>query len=449
MIVKTYLDKTNTIIKDSSLNTGLNPIAELYYGLNDSGEQVFSRFLFHFDLEERLQALYDDNTIGRDLKHVLKMTNTGIFENDLGYSRTGDGKRRTSSFDLVILELDKPFRQGTGYDYNAGNGATINTTPSNWLYAKAGDNWTIPGAVENITGNVVATQSFDAGDENIEIDITELVNSYLSGAKVNNGLCLAFHETIETLESEELQYVGFFTPQTQTFFEPYLETKPTSQIKDDRYNFYINKENKLYLYVNAGGSPANLDALPTASINGTQYEVTHERKGVYSITVTLVKDIENGIIPDSILNDVWSNIIINGNSRPDITMKFHLRLDDEYFSIGNEEIKPVEYKITTSGLKYDEIIDRGEVRKVYVNPVKPYTVNEVVALEKIEYQISIKEGEGKHIVSEFTQLDNTGLNNFFLLDTLSYLPNTYYIDIKYSDNMNVRIDNDVIRFTVK
>jgi hypothetical protein len=448
MVVKTYFDKSNTIIADSTINTGQNPIAELYYGADGSGNQVYSRFLFHIDLE-RLKALYSDKTIGGNLKHVLKMTNTGVFNNDLLNSKTGDGKKRTSSFELVLFELDKEFDQGTGYDYHISTSATSSLAPSNWIYAKTNDKWTVPGAVENILGNEIASQSFDAGNEDLEMDITETIEAYLNNTKTNNGFCLAFRSDFEELHTEELQYVGFFTPQTQTFFEPFLETKSADALKDDRYNFYINKENKLYLYVNAGNTPTNLDTLPTATINNVEYPVTHERKGVYSITVTLNEDAENGIVPNILVNDVWSNISIQGNTRPDITMKFHLKEDDNYFSIGSEDTAPLEYKITTSGLKYDEVINRGEIRRVYVNPVKPYTIGEIVPLDKIEYQISIKEGESKYVVVDFTQMDNNGMNNYFLLDTQSFLPGTYYIDVKYASNTNVRIDNEYFSFTVK
>jgi hypothetical protein len=46
-----------------------------------------------------------------------------------------------------------------------------------------------------------------------------------------------------------------FTNNTQTFYEPYIETKYDNHIIDDRNNFILDKLNKLYLYVNVGGNP--------------------------------------------------------------------------------------------------------------------------------------------------------------------------------------------------
>ena len=56
-----FLDKTNTIIKGSKSNTGLNPVMKLNYG-ND-----ISRGLLHFDTEsiKRLAEDGDIQEIGR------------------------------------------------------------------------------------------------------------------------------------------------------------------------------------------------------------------------------------------------------------------------------------------------------------------------------------------------------------------------------------------------
>jgi hypothetical protein len=56
MVIKTYFDKNNTIVSNSNVNTGLNPVTELFYGGN-SGQEKYSRFLFHFD--EILKVISD------------------------------------------------------------------------------------------------------------------------------------------------------------------------------------------------------------------------------------------------------------------------------------------------------------------------------------------------------------------------------------------------------
>ena len=45
MVYKTYISKFNTIISNSKINTGINPISELVY-VND---YIVSRALIYFD----------------------------------------------------------------------------------------------------------------------------------------------------------------------------------------------------------------------------------------------------------------------------------------------------------------------------------------------------------------------------------------------------------------
>ena len=43
MLYRTYIDKFNTIVENSELNIGINPVAELNYG------KLITRMLLHFD----------------------------------------------------------------------------------------------------------------------------------------------------------------------------------------------------------------------------------------------------------------------------------------------------------------------------------------------------------------------------------------------------------------
>ena len=55
IVTKTYIDKTNTIIKDNAANTGLNPVMELNYG------QMLSRCIIYFD-HTKVQRMVEDKT---------------------------------------------------------------------------------------------------------------------------------------------------------------------------------------------------------------------------------------------------------------------------------------------------------------------------------------------------------------------------------------------------
>ena len=105
------------------------------------------------------------------------------------------------------------------------------------------------------------------------------------------------------------QYVGFFTQHTNSFFEPYVETRYDEYIKDDRTNFYLDKDNKLYFYASVSGSNVNLDELPTCTIEGCQKAVKQASKGIYYIDINLSsEDYEE----DVMLYDIWDNIKYKG-----------------------------------------------------------------------------------------------------------------------------------------
>ena len=289
MVIRTYFDKNNTIVSNQYVNTGLNPITELFYG-GALGEQKYSRFLFDFD-ETTLKSLYTGGTFTdlTKLKHTLRMTNTGSFDTDL-LNGTMAGKDRTTSFDLVLFKINQEWDNGVGYDYEVpivtiGESAYY-TGPSNWVEARTGIFWANGSGVYSgsPSGITVTTQHFDKGNENIEMDVTDYVNGLLTG-DTNYGLGVAYARPYELMNTTTLQYVGFFNNNTQTFYEPYIETIYDNHIKDDRNNFYLDKPNKLYLYVNLAGNPTNLDVNPSVNIydnNGSlfnrYYSVNHCKK---------------------------------------------------------------------------------------------------------------------------------------------------------------------------
>jgi len=244
MVIRTFFDKNNTIISNSIANTGLNPVAELFYGGYD-GIEKYSRFLFHFD-ETRLKNLYTGGTFTdlSKLKHTLRLTNTASFDTGL-LNGTMATKDRASSFDLILFKINQDWDNGVGYDYEVPILATgdylYSTGPSNWVNPRTGFNWSGGTGVYSgsPSGITVTTQHFDKGNENIEMDISDYVNGVLTG-DTNYGLGVAFARGYELINTTALQYVGFFTNNTQTFYEPYIETIYENNIRDDRNNFFLD-----------------------------------------------------------------------------------------------------------------------------------------------------------------------------------------------------------------
>lgn len=476
MVIRTFFDKNNTIIYNDLTNTGKNPITELFYGGNVGGE-TYSRFLFHFD-ETRLRDLYQNYTICdlSKLTHKIRMTNTGAFDTDLLGTSTCSGKKRACSFDLMLFQLEEDWDEGNGYDYGACSylspcASSIATCPSNWAEAKTNTPWNEYGAYSGSSSAITITsQHFEEGNENIEFDVTDVVNAIITG-DTNYGFGIGFPSTYEALATNDLEYVGFFTRHTQTFYEPFLESIYDNPIRDDRANFYLDKVNKLYLYSNIGGEPTMLDHLPDLTItdgNGdviTTYSsdtlscsgitmtgsvvsnVTCVSRGVYSAEVFIPSsDYPDGDCID--FTDTWSDICINGIQRPDVELSFIIKDPSGYYNIGDNDELPKKYGFKVTGIKQGENIKRGDVRRVNISAKIPYTVNQTEIIDNLQYRLYVKEGKNQYTVIDFQDVNRTYNSNYFYIDTASLIPNTYYLDVKVESHNEVTTLSEALSFDI-
>jgi hypothetical protein len=459
MVVRTYFDKNNTIVYNSLNNTGQNPVAELFYGGRDA-ENKYSRMLFYFD-ESNLTDLYTGGTYTdlTKLKHTLRMTNTGSFDHELMGSVTCDGKDRACSFDLILFSIDQEWDEGCGYDFAAcntmiGDGAQTSIGPSNWTEAQTNVSWSGGNGVYTGSTTPLATIHFEHGNENINLDITDIVNGYLTG-DTNYGLGLAYTRSLEETETHAYQYVGFFTRHTQYFYEPYIETVYDCHIKDDRANFYLDKPNQVCLYVNTGGEPTNLDAVPSVEIRDhndvvfssiTSSAVTHVTKGVYCVDLTVPTS--SGYTDCHMFTDVWSGINIGGVARPDVELDFALADSSDYYNIGNNDSMPKKYGFNVTGIRRDERIVRGDIRRVNVTARIPYTVNQTEVIDGLKYRLYVKEGRNELTVIDYQDVERAFNGNYFLLHTESLIPNTYYLDVKVTSHNEVTTMKDVLSFDI-
>jgi hypothetical protein len=462
MLYRTYIDKDNTIIYNTLVNTGKNPIAELYYGGKDT-QLDFTRHLFYFDVSD-LKTKYNNGELGdlSNVTHTLRMTNSSFFDRDLQAQRVLENKVRTSSFNLILFRINEFWDEGCGYDYQQYEGIqpydniTFVESASNWLYSSGSTQWSQPGVYSGSPSAITVTyQHFDQGSENIEMDITDEVNLLITGGTgtTNNGYGIAFEESLEMMEVVPARYVGFFTRHTQTYYEPFVETVYDNPIRDDRKNFYRGKLNRLYFYTNLGGEPVNLDSNPTVEVKDgsgvlfssyTSNDVVRQTKGVYYIEL-FVPITESDC---TIFTDTWSDIEIGGINRPDVTLQFEIKDDTEYYRFGDDESLPIEYGMNLSGIRRDEKIKRGDLRKVFVNVREPYTINQSSVIDGLQYRVWIREGNTEVNVIDWMDVNRTYLKNYFILDTSWMIPNEYYIDIKLTSNLLVKTYTNTMKFNI-
>lgn len=467
MVTRTFLDKCTTIVEGSKNNFGLHPVASLHYGA------MASRALIHFNLDNIVAAIESHGK--ENLRHYLKLTNCGnvqtqglekpdIMPGMIGY------EYRATSFDVILFRIPEKWDAGVGFDKSDDfwllGQSSVSNDGANWYQAYNGKKWGTgidasgnPISTEGVLSRgfikkqydnfkkglpslIVAEQHFDKGNENFSFDITDYVNSlvHCTGITENNGLCLAMLQEVEDLDSKLSNYVGFFTNNTNTFFEPYVETRCLEGMKDDRYSFYSKKENKLYFYAFLGGFPIELDTLPICTINGVEYPVFKASTGFYYANVNLEAE------DNTILYDEWSNLSYNGEEIDDIEMEFVVLPKKRRFLIGStmEERKAVEPSLY--GINDNEKLNQGEVRMVNCQFRIPYSTN-TERVNSAFYRLYVKDGKREVDVIDWDFIELCG-DNWFLINTAELVPGEYHIDIKGKFGMETRIFKDKLVFTV-
>ena len=459
MITHTFFDKCNTIIESSANNTGLNPVAELNVG------DTLTRILINFDLSDLRKQVANGEIDIKNLTHKIKMTNCGSVTlplfNDNAFVSCKE-KQRAASFDIIAFRLPCQWDEGRGFDYQQDyfkdSHKIVSTDCSNWFQARNGVEWDEEGIYsyetllndyfENFKKNnsdiIIGSQHFDNGTENLNIDITEFINQVLIDNKDFHGIGLAFSPSYEN-DTVENKFISFFTHRTNTFFAPYLETTNSNIVLDDRSKFHIGTTNRLYFFVTDNGNYINLDELPKCSINDTYYEVKQARKGVYYIEL-MFKNSE--VEPNTIMYDIWSNIVLNGEKIDDVEMEFVVLPMEERVNFGKITNVVSNYTPQLSGICDKEKIKIGNMREVVVDFIEDYSHGKTITPTESEYRLYVKENDREIDIYPYQPIERRYNEHTFIINTNELIPNTYHIDIRTKQGRNVKIFDNILEFSI-
>ena len=479
MTTKTYIDKFNTIIKGSKLNTGLNPVAELCYGTSTT------RILLHFDVE-RVKRMYEDKIMPdmSKMRHILMIRNAGSIDFTQIHQREISSiddhmKIRAASFDVIFFLVPMPWDRGKGFDYTETffnndfytekpreAGRLLSKDGCNWYQCRNGVKWPDEGIYTNQklseeydkfssdegSAIVIGRQHFDVGNENVRLDITDIFNKFITGELKNYGIGMAFSPMLEHIGEltgndapRYENYVGFLTDKTNTFFEPFVETRYCDHINDDRGNFVLGKDNKLYLYANIGGRPENLDELPTCSIDGQSYEVKQATKGVYYIELNLSP---GQYEPETMLFDTWDNLKYKGQTFDPVELDFTLKATSGWFNFSDGNFSTVSFTPSISGISAREKIKRGDIRRLNVLARETYTAKQSQSVTNVEVRLYVKDGEREIDVFPWEFINTTLYGSYVMIDTNVMIPQTYHVDIRFTCDDQTIIHHDQLQFDI-
>jgi hypothetical protein len=208
-----------TASKDASVylqqpnqNTGLDEILEVskvYYGnIKDIG-----RALLKFDVGYLSASLADTSISMSEATLVLRETESDeipleytIYANAVsGAWEMGNGTR----FDNITTQgVTWNYREGTTNVEWLENGLNEGTTanPTNGV----GGTWWI---------NVATSQSFDYDTADINMDVSDLLRTWISGSIPNDGMILRFGASQEN-DTEDYGQLKFFSKETNTIYQP-------------------------------------------------------------------------------------------------------------------------------------------------------------------------------------------------------------------------------------
>lgn len=275
--------KSNLSTRGVSGNMGQSDILEVFsiYAQASSSSGLsseLSRILIQFDTD----AIVTDRTAG-----TVPASGSVSF-----FLRLYDAEHTQTTpkdYTLVVSAVSQSWDEGLGLDMEN----YTDEDSSNWLSSSGATKWADFAGTELTGGSYITgsdaspleytfTQTFDTGFEDLEIDVSHLVEDWISEtAPVDNnyGFGIQLTSTLETT-TDSYYTKMFFGRGSQYFFKrPVLEARWDDSKKDNRGNFNLSSSlvpaadnlMKLYLYNVVRGNLTNIPAVGTGEIEVSIY----------------------------------------------------------------------------------------------------------------------------------------------------------------------------------
>ncbi len=307
--------KENLSTRATGSNMGQADVSEVFsiYGRATTSSAELSRVLTQFDVT----SISSDRTAG-----VLPAKDNVNFYLRLYNAETSNTVPK--NFTLVVSAISRSWSEGDGLDLENYR----DNDSSNWINATDTVTWTTAGGDYHESPKF--EQSFETGLEDLEVDVTSLIEEWIDGTKQNYGFGIQLTSSQEgsssanpTGASGSYYTKRFFARGTQYFFKrPVIEARWNSSTQDDRGDFYMSSSlapaadnlNTLYLYNYVRGQLTNIPAIGTGEIYVDLYETLGDTAltqvidtpatggyvspGIYSCSVCITGDYTT-------LRDVW------------------------------------------------------------------------------------------------------------------------------------------------
>jgi hypothetical protein len=288
-------------------NTGEADVLEVFANYGDvvSGSMELSRALVQFDINNISQDIAAEIIPSTGVTWYLKMYNTE------------HGLTNPKDFTLKVHPLLEAWEEGYGVDLD-NHGDDVKNFGSSWTKRNPTTDWTAAGGT--FIAATSSVQTFTTGLEDLELDVTQIVEYHLGFPIANYGFVIKFPDANE---GAEVSYYTkrFFARSSEFYYKrPVLEARWDASIKDDRGSFYASSSlapasdnlNSLYLYNRIRGRLKDIPAVGANPIEvtlydsvggstiGTTFTGSHESTGIYKCDVYAETT-------GSTIYDVWSS----------------------------------------------------------------------------------------------------------------------------------------------
>lgn len=257
--------KENLTTRATDANMGASDSLEVFSIYNQNGEleHESSRILIKFPIEE----IEKDRQIGQipasgSVQFILKLDNA-VHPNTI-----------PKRYNITVNPLSCSWNEGIGLDMETYK----DIGPANWISASSTAAWTTEGGDFHQTPEY--SQYFENGTENLNVDITDLVESWITGSIDNEGVIIKLSSSLES-DTNSYYTKKFFARGSEFFYKkPWIEARYDTTIKDDRGRFYLYNPfaptemsyNNLYIYNTFKGELVDLPQVGQGEIYVRLYE---------------------------------------------------------------------------------------------------------------------------------------------------------------------------------
>lgn len=435
--------RSNLITTGSLSNMGESDVLEVFsiFGQANSSSLELSRVLTKFPVT--------DITSDRNSGDLPRSGSVNFF---LKLSNAEHTETTPTKFTLTVQPISRSWDEGFGLDMEEYK----DLGASNWVSASTGTSWSSLGG-DYLTSSV-QNAYFENGTENLEVDITDLVEQWISGTTPNYGVGIQLTAS-EEAASRSYYTKKFFARGSEFFYKrPHIEARWDSSITDDRNNFIRSSSllpaednlNTLYLYNKFRGKFVDIPAVGTGSIfvsiysgstgpagsrvplQGGVYVVTggHVSTGIYSASVAVSSSYKK-------IFDVWHD------DQSSITEFFTGSVITPTTYNASSDDKTGQYVINVTNLKKKYSRDEQVQFRMYARPKdwQPniYTVaqNEIenTPIDKMYYRL-FRTSDNYEVIpygtgsTNHTKLSYDNKGNYFNFD-MSLLQKDYEYTLKF------------------